>query len=149
MLFAAGVGITHQVPHLRDLIGGRAQHFVATRQIVLVWIIQSPEHLDWVRPWMTAILEMPERRGMLRIQLFITRPRSPAELEMYSPSSSIQMFAGKPNVQSLLDAQLEVQVGSMAVSVCGTGSLADDVRLAARKRMTTANIDFIENAFSW
>ena len=42
MLFAAGIGITHQVPHVRDLLAGFENGTVAARKVVLVWIIQSP-----------------------------------------------------------------------------------------------------------
>ena len=45
MLFAAGIGITHQVPHVRDLVAAYSNGTCATRKVVLVWIIQSPEHL--------------------------------------------------------------------------------------------------------
>ena len=147
MLFAAGIGITHQVPHVRDLVAGHANGTVATRKLVLVWIIQSPEHLEWIRPWMTQILSMERRRDILKILLFVTRPRSTKEI--HSPSSSVQMFPGKPNVDALVAAEQESQVGAMAVTVCGTGSLSDDVRRAARVRYERGNIDFIENAFTW
>ena len=36
MLFAAGVGITHQVPHVRDLVAGYANGTHATRKVTLV-----------------------------------------------------------------------------------------------------------------
>ncbi|KAL9073317.1 MAG: hypothetical protein Q9157_004777 [Trypethelium eluteriae] len=147
MLFAAGIGITHQVPHVRDLVAGHANGTVATRKLVLVWIIQSPEHLEWIRPWMTQILSMERRREILKILLFVTRPRSTKEI--HSPSSSVQMFPGKPNVDALVQAEQEGQIGAMAVSVCGTGSLSDDVRRAARVRYERGNIDFVENAFTW
>ena len=147
MLFAAGIGITHQVPHVRDLVAGHANGTVATRKVVLVWIIQSPEHLEWIRPWMTQILSMERRREVLKILLFVTRPRSTKEI--HSPSSSVQMFPGKPNVDALVATEQESQIGAMAVTVCGTGSLSDDVRRAARIRYERGNIDFIENAFTW
>ncbi|MBE7181930.1 MAG: hypothetical protein INR71_12125, partial [Terriglobus roseus] len=147
MLFAAGVGITHQVPHVRDLVIGYNAGTCAVQRITLVWIIQSPEHLEWIRPWMTSILALPRRRDCLRILLFVTRPRSTREI--HSPSSSVQMFPGKPNVSALVDAEAESRVGSMCVSVCGTGSLADDVRRASRRWMTTAAVDFCEESFSW
>lgn len=92
MLFAAGVGITHQVPHVRDLVAAYANGTAATRKVVLVWIIQSPEHLEWIRPWMTQILGMEKRRDILKILLFVTRPRSTKEI--HSPSASVQMFPG-------------------------------------------------------
>ncbi|KAK4961569.1 hypothetical protein LTR10_002059 [Elasticomyces elasticus] len=147
MLFAAGVGITHQVPHVRDLVAAYANGMCATRKVTLVWIIQSPEHLEWIRPWMTEILGMDKRRDILRILLFVTRPRSTKEI--HSPSASVQMFPGKPDVGALIEKEQEKQVGAMAVSVCGTGSLSDDVRGAVRARCERTEMDFFEEAFSW
>ncbi|KXL50146.1 hypothetical protein M433DRAFT_157048 [Acidomyces richmondensis BFW] len=147
MLFAAGVGITHQVPHVRDLVNAYTEGTCATRKIILVWIIQSPEHLEWIRPWMTQILGMDKRREVLKILLFVTRPRSTKEI--HSPSSSVQMFPGKPDVGALIDKEQSQQVGALAVSVCGTGSLADDVRKAVRDRCQKTEMDFFEESFSW
>lgn len=147
LLFAAGIGITHQVPHARDLVTGYGNGTVAARRVVLVWIIQSPEHLEWIRPWMTTILALPRRREVLKILLFVTRPRNSKEI--YSPSSSVQMFPGKPNIKALVDQEVEESIGAIGVSVCGTGSLADDVRLACRGWMGKINIDFQEESFSW
>jgi ferredoxin-NADP reductase len=147
VLFAGGVGITHQVPHVRDLVAGYANGTVAARKVILVWIIQSPEHLEWIRPWMTSILAMDKRRDILRIQLFVSRPRSTKEI--HSPSATVQMFPGRPNIGTILDLEMENQIGTMGVTVCGAGTLSDDVRLACRQRQHNGNIDFIEEAFSW
>ncbi|RYP84197.1 hypothetical protein DL770_005239 [Monosporascus sp. CRB-9-2] len=147
MLFAGGVGITHAVPHVRDLVAGYANGTVASRKVVLVWIIQSPEHLEWIRPWMTEILAMEKRREVLRIMLFISRPRSTKEI--HSPSSTVQMFPGRPNIETLLAMETEQQVGAMGVTVCGPGALSDEVRQAVRRRQNYQSIDFIEEAFSW
>lgn len=105
------------------------------------------EHLEWIRPWMTEILAMDKRRDVLRILLFVTRPRSTKEI--HSPSATVQMFPGRPNVETLIGLEAENQVGAMAVTVCGTGSLSDDVRRAVRRRQTSSNIDLIEESFSW
>ncbi|KIW01171.1 uncharacterized protein PV09_07455 [Verruconis gallopava] len=147
LLFAAGVGITHQVPHVRDLVAGYANGTVAARKVTLVWIIQSPEHLEWIRPWMTAILSMPKRREVLKIMLFVTKPKSTKEIQ--SPSASVQMFPGKPNISALVDQEVASAIGAIGVSVCGVGALADDVRKCCRSWMTRANIEFSEEAFSW
>ncbi|KAM0334061.1 hypothetical protein ACHAQA_001081 [Verticillium albo-atrum] len=147
MLFAGGVGITQAVPHVRDLVIGYANGTVATRRITLVWIIQSPEHLEWIRPWMTQILAMDKRRDVLRIMLFVSRPRSSKEI--HSPSATVQMFPGRPNIDTLLAAEMEQQVGAMGVTVCGPGVLSDDVRRAVRNRQYDGEIDFVEEAFSW
>jgi len=147
MLFAGGVGITHQVPHVRDLVSRYANGTIAARKIVLIWVIQSPEHLEWIRPWMTAILGMDKRRECLRILLFVSRPRSTKEI--HSPSATVQMFPGRPNIATLMDAEIENQVGAMGVSVCGGGAFSDDVRRVVRDRQHISNIDFVEEAFSW
>ncbi|KAL6704119.1 hypothetical protein ACN47E_008782 [Coniothyrium glycines] len=147
MLWAAGIGITHQVPHVRDIVAGYANGTVATRRLTLVWIIQSPEHLEWIRTWMTQILSMPRRREILKILLFVTRPRSTKEI--HSPSSSVQMFPGRPNVQSLVDQEMQEGIGAACVSTCGTGGLADELRRAVRNRESLWNVDFREESFSW
>jgi predicted ferric reductase len=147
MLFAGGIGISHHVPYVRDLVARFANGTIATRKVILVWVIQNPEHLEWIRPWMTEILTMEKRRDILRIMLFVSRPRSTKEI--HSPSATVQMFPGRPNVETLLDREIENQIGAMGVSVCASGSLSDDVRRAVRTRQHASNIDFIEEAFSW
>ncbi|KAF2403670.1 hypothetical protein EJ06DRAFT_287357 [Trichodelitschia bisporula] len=147
ILFAAGVGITHQVPHVRDLVIGYNNGTVAARRVTLIWIIQAPEHLEWIRPWMTEILALPRRRELLKILLFVTRPRSTKEI--HSPSSSVQMFPGKPNVQSVIDQEVEGSTGAVGVTVCGVGGLADEVRKGCRAWMGKVNIEFVEESFSW
>jgi hypothetical protein len=135
------------VPHVRDLVVGYANGTVAARKVVLVWVIQSPEHLEWIRPWMTEILALDKRREVLRVMLFVSRPRSTKEI--HSPSATVQMFPGRPNIDTLLGIEMENQVGAMGVSVCGPGSLSDDVRRAVRNRQYQGAIDFVEEAFTW
>ena len=147
MLWAAGIGITHQLPHVRDIVTKYANGSTATRRLTLVWIIQSPEHLEWIRTYMTQILSLPRRREILKILLFVTRPRSTKEI--HSPSSSVQMFPGKPNVQALIDQEMQEGIGAACVSVCGTGGLADDLRRSVRNRQPQWNVDFREESFSW
>jgi ferredoxin-NADP reductase len=147
VLFAAGVGITHQVPQVRDLVRGYGNGTVAARRVTLVWILQSPEHLEWIREWMTTILALPRRREVLKILLYVSRPRNSKEI--YSPSSSVQMFPGRPNIQGIVDQEVEQSIGAMCVTVCGVGAVADDVRRATRMWQGKINIDFEEESFSW
>jgi hypothetical protein len=90
MLFAAGVGITHQIPYIRYLVEGYAAGTVAAWKVILVWVTKSPEHLEWIRPWMTQILAMERRREVLMIKLFITQPKDGKEVT--SPSATVQMY---------------------------------------------------------
>ena len=96
---------------------------------------------------MTTILAMERRREVLRILLFVTRPRSTREI--HSPSATVQMFPGRPNIKTLIDMESENQIGAMAVTVCGTGSLSDNVRRAVRQRQMTSNVDLVEESFTW
>lgn len=147
VLFAGSSGITHQIPFVRQLIAGAVDGVVATRKITLVWIVRDLEHLEWVRPWMDAILQMPGRREILVVKLFITRPRSPREIS--SPSTTVQMFPGRPNVKLIIENEVREQVGAMCVTVCGPGGLADNVREAVRGVQEVGNIDFNEESFTW
>ncbi|GJN69303.1 metalloreductase [Purpureocillium lilacinum] len=147
VLFAGSTGITHQISHIRDLLEGYNDNRVATRRLTLVWIIRSYESLEWVRPFMDAVLRIPNRKDILRIQVFVTRPENPRDI--VSASSTVKMFPGRPNVPLLLAKEVQDQIGAMVVTVCGPGGLADDVRGAVRRLQGDTVIDFIEESFTW
>lgn len=147
VLFAAGVGITHQVSFIRELVTGYANGTVAARKVVLVWSITETQCLEWVKPWMDEILALPRRKDVLRIMLFITKPRSTFEIR--SPSETVMMFPGRCPVQTILDREIAEREGAVAVTVCGAGGFADSVRVAVRKRVDVGCVDFIEEAFTY
>ena len=95
------------------------------------------------------MLSVQKSRDLLRIQLFVTRPRSTKEI--HSPSDTVQMYPGKPNVDALVEMESREQIGTMAVSVCGPGGLGDDVRHAVRmkQQQKKKNVDFLEEGLGW
>lgn len=147
VLFAGGVGITHQISFVRDLLAGYDAGTVATRKIILVWSVRTTETLEWVRPWMDEILAMPHRREMLKVLLFVTKPRSTREV--VSRSETVLMYPGRANPSVILEKEMRNRVGAMAVTVCGPGAFADDVRHAARAQIEEGTIDFVEESFTW
>ena len=147
VLFAGSSGITHQISYIRQLVQGFNDKTIATRKVCLVWIVRDSEHLEWVRPWMDVILCMPGRRDILTIKLFITRPKNASEI--HSPSATVQMFPGRPNIKVILNNEVKAQVGAMCVTVCGPGGLADNVREAVRDVQERGVVDFIEESFTW
>jgi len=147
LLFAGGVGITHQVSCIRHLLAGHAAGTVAARRIVLVWSVQNTEALEWVRPWMDELLRMPGRRDVLRILLFVTKPRS--QREVVSGTGSVQMFPGRCNPGTIVEREVQERVGAMCVTVCGPGAFADAVRSAVRRRVQVGVVDFVEEAFTY
>ncbi|MCJ1329545.1 hypothetical protein MMC10_006225 [Thelotrema lepadinum] len=147
LLFAGGVGITHQLPHLRDLLASHANCTIPVKRITLVWAVRSSDMFEWIRPWMDEILSMPGRRDVLHIQLFVTKPKGPRDVA--SASERVQVFPGRPNARVIVEKEFRERVGAMFVGVCGPGALGDDVRDAARGVMQRGKVDFSEEAFSW
>ena len=147
VLFAAGVGITHQMLYLRQLLAGYAAGTVSARKIVLVWTVPDTASFEWVRPWMEEILSMPGRREALKLMMFVTKPKNMRDV--VSTSGFVQMHGGRCNVQAVLDKEFWERVGAMCVTVCGPGAFADSVRHAVRERVHLGNLDFIEEAFTY
>lgn len=147
VLFAGSTGITHQISYMRHLLEGYNEGTVATRRVTLVWIIREYESLEWVRPYMDTILRIPNRKDVLRIQIFVTRPQNPRDI--VSTSATVRMFPGRPNVPLLLQKEVQEQQGAMCVTVCGPGALADDVRGAVRTVQGSTVVDFVEESFTW
>ena len=147
VLFAGASGITHQISYVKHLLAGFNDMTVATRRVTLVWIIRDSEQLEWVAPWMNIILAMPKRRDILRVKLFVTRPKNPREIQ--SVSRTVDMTPGRPNVKLLLQNEVREQKGAMCVTVCGPGGLADNVREAVREVQEDGVVDFVEESFTW
>jgi hypothetical protein len=95
------------------------------------------------------VLSLPKRREVLCVNLFVTRPSGQAS-DIVSQSRSVRMFPGRPNVRTLLRKEVAEQMGAMCVTVCGPGSLADDVRQAVREVQDEGTVvDFLEESFTW
>ena len=147
VLFAGGVGITHHLPHIRELLAAHRTRTAPVRKIVLVWAVRSSDMFEWIRPWMDEVLSMPGRRDVLKIQLFVTKPKGPRDVA--SASERVQVFPGRPKPGVIVEKEFRERVGAMCVGVCGPGALADDVRDAARSVMERGKVDFFEEGFTW
>ena len=147
VLFAGGVGITYCMGYIRQLLEQYQMGISSTRKILLVWSVPNTEALEWVREWMDEILRMESRRDVLRIQLFVTKPRHRAEV--VSNTGSVQMFPGRCNPQTIIEKELQARIGAMAVTVCGPGAFADSVRCSVRGVLQQGVVDFVEEAFTY
>ena len=147
ILFAGGVGITHCVGYAHHLLTQYAAGTCATKKILLVWSVPNTECLEWVRVWMDQILRMEHRRDVLRIQLFVTKPRHRGEV--VSNTGSVQMFPGRCNPTTVLEKEMQERIGAVGVTVCGPGAFADSVRSAVRGVVTEGAVDFVEEAFTY
>ncbi|KAL8667929.1 MAG: hypothetical protein Q9202_000394 [Teloschistes flavicans] len=147
ILFAGGVGITHQMPHVRDLLQSYNDGTSAVRKIILVWSVRSQEAFDWIHPWMTEIFQMPHRQQVLKVLLFVTKPRHAGDV--VSRSTQVRMYGGRCKPERIVEEEFEKRVGAMAVTVCGPGAFADEVRSAVREKVEEGVVDFVEESFSW
>jgi len=147
LLFAAGVGITHQLGFVRHLIQGHDEKTVAAQKIVLVWSVPDMECLSWVQPWLDEILHMPAYRDVLQIKIFVTRTASP--LNLSSGQGTVAISSGRCDAQKVVDEVFASRVGAMVMTVCGPGAFADSVRSAARSKVELGSVDFVEEGFSY
>ena len=148
MLFASGVGITHQMPYARELLEYHNAGTVAARTVTLIWVIPHTNCLEWIRPCMQDVLGMPNRREVLKVILYITR--AGLDQPIRSSSETVRMFRGRPDILALMTKEANKKMGCMGVSVCAGGGLADEVRRVSRTLCASGvNLDFMEENFGW
>jgi NAD(P)H-flavin reductase len=151
LLFAGGVGITHQLSHLHDLVCGFSDGMCSTRKITLIWSVRTEDQLEWARPWLDEVLELPKRGNSVNVSLFVTRStRQDSDTTTKEMGGSIQhVQVGRIYVGKIIEKEFRERVGAMSVSVCGPGGLADDVRAGTGAVMGRGKVDFWEEAFTW
>ncbi|GKZ34601.1 hypothetical protein AbraIFM66950_004915 [Aspergillus brasiliensis] len=173
LLVAGGIGITHPMPYLLEIVNAFASRSTAVRRVTLVWVVRSLDHLSWIQPWMVSLFGHPALQGAnvpkqesyfdlaelsLSIQIYAsTRESSPEDYAPESPWAisaptgvAISINTGKPCFQEIVDLEMAQQVGAMAVSVCGPGGMGDDVRKVVREKQgSKKKVDLYEETFSW
>ncbi|KAF1942246.1 ferric reductase [Clathrospora elynae] len=148
VLFAAGVGITHQLSFVHHLLEAHNSSTAATHNILLVWCITNIEVLEWIQPWLEEIAAMQNFCEVVRIRLHVSR-MAETELAISSLPVYLDVRSNRCEVQDVVDEEVLVQVGAMVVSVCGPGGFNDSVRAAVRRRVGIRSIDFVEEAFTY
>ncbi|OKP11370.1 Ferric/cupric reductase transmembrane component 2 [Penicillium subrubescens] len=135
VLFAGGVGITHHLLYLRRLVRGQVEGTVAARRITLVWVVRSPDYLEWVEEWIGSIVSIgkgKERESSptraLQILIYVTGSYNADGMERIrlGGSEEIRVSTGRPSFEKLLAWEMSNQVGAMGVLCCGNGRLMGD-----------------------
>lgn len=148
ILFAAGVGITHQLSFVRHLLDGHNNNTITTRRILLVWCVTNTDTLHWVQPWLEEITSMPNFCEVVRVRLHVSRMTS-VEVAEESHPEYLDMRVQRCDPQLVVDEEILAQVGAMVVSVCGAISFSASVREAVRRQVSRSTIDFVEEVFSY
>ncbi|KAG9195191.1 hypothetical protein G6011_00311 [Alternaria panax] len=148
VLFAGGVGITHQLSFVRHLLNAHNSNTAATQKVILVWCIANLDALEWVRSWLDEIAAIQHFRDVVSIRIYASRMVSFETGGRFLPAY-LSVKLQRCEVQGVLDEEVLAQIGAMAVSVCGPRGFSDSVRVAVRRRVGVRSIDLFEEAFSY
>ncbi|KAL3460801.1 ferric reductase like transmembrane component-domain-containing protein [Aspergillus heterothallicus] len=169
LLVAGGIGITHPMSYLHEFVEGFSARTIAVQKMSLIWVIRSIDHLSWIHPWIVSLFDHPSLRckpqhpyqsqGLsLSIQVYVTDAESSGEEYMSDespwaltapPSVTVSIGFGKPCFGHIIETEKKAQIGAMAVSVCGPGSMGDDVRQSVRMAQGSKTVDLYEETFTW
>ncbi|KAJ5167790.1 Riboflavin synthase-like beta-barrel [Penicillium canariense] len=174
LLVAGGIGITHPMSYLHEVVTNFATRKTATRKVRLVWMIRTLDHLAWIQTWMTDIFghdslnSTMDPKGdtyfqfpslMLSISIHVTGHKDDLEEGLPAPETPwtecapshvpVSIHHERPSFRNLLETEKAEQVGALAVSVCGPGGLGDSVRDAVRHVQGEKTVDLFEETFSW
>lgn len=154
VLVAGATGITHHLRYARRLVLGFKSRTTAARRILLIWMVRKTDDVEWIRPWLSDLLSLPDCAQLLTVRIHVTREpvRPPSSHNPASSSLDVEMVytPKRTDIDAIIRGEVENQIGAMFVMVCGPGSLSDDVRAAVRRCQTSGHtIDFEENGFSW
>lgn len=148
VLFAAGVGITHQLLFVRHLLAGYTNGTVAARKILLVWCVTTIDAIDWVGPWLEDIVAMPNFQEVVRLRLHVSK-MAPIELARRPLLIHLDLRRERCDPSEVVDEEVVAQASTVAVSVCGPPSFSSDVRAAVWRRVCDRHIDLFDESFSY
>ena len=128
LLIAGGVGITHHLITIRTLLQRYRDRSTPDRKLTLLWVVRSEEHLDWIKSWLTELLDLagslkhsPERPGgssnndsdhsdnenhhyhqpLFNVEIHVSRPES---------FSKVRSFSQDMQQATTVSSRAEVQV---------------------------------------
>ena len=58
LLIAGGVGITHHLITMRTLLQRYRDRSTPLQKLTLLWVVRSEDHLDWIKSWLTELLDL-------------------------------------------------------------------------------------------
>ncbi|ETW78224.1 ferric reductase [Heterobasidion irregulare TC 32-1] len=150
VLIAGGSGITFTSPLLVDLVHRARKEPSVTRNVVFVWAIRHPDHINLIYGDLLETLSNLPANLNVDARIHITGSEDSALLS--SESSSVttdteedekamskmlrlpktQVSQGRPDVEDILKDACSLAQGEVSVNVCGPAGLTDRVRGALR-----------------
>lgn len=149
LLVAGGVGITHQISYLHDLLEKHLDGELAPSRVRLLWIAPNSDVLQWVKPYLQSIKDLRHSsKSKIGLDLFVTKQPG---LSLPQNAEGFEIHHGRPDLSKAVGEQVNQDLSKrIFVSVCGPGNLADDLRQCVREALSAgANLDFHEEGFGW
>ncbi|PYH41643.1 ferric reductase family protein [Aspergillus saccharolyticus JOP 1030-1] len=90
LLIAGGIGITHPMSYLHEFVNNITSQTQAVRRVTLVWVVRSLDHLSWIQPWMTSLLNHPalQMATLRKAESYFQFPEFSLNVQIYVSSSS-------------------------------------------------------------
>ncbi|THH14579.1 hypothetical protein EW146_g5768 [Bondarzewia mesenterica] len=150
VLIAGGSGITFTSPLLVDIIHRARHDHSVCRNVVFVWAIRHPDHINLVyNDLFEALSNIPDNLNVdVRIQVTGSDDSALLSSESSSVSSDVEedeksmskmtrlpktkVIQGRPDIHSILEEACSLAHEDMSVNVCGPAGLTARVRSALR-----------------
>ncbi|KAF8637231.1 hypothetical protein AX17_002962 [Amanita inopinata Kibby_2008] len=151
VLIAGGSGISLTLPLLLHQINLAKTEQRRCNRISFVWSIRQSDHINWISRSLSRHLQKLPDGFRVDIQIFITSVKGDAlgwnsadvdpekssnngdpDTSSFRELSCVQVQRGRPNLETLLEAELSETQEAMSVNVCGPFELINAVRMAVR-----------------
>lgn len=125
LLIGAGVGITKLFALFQQALQSRRRPI----KLTLIWAVKTAGELEWVKTELVTLAEENRQQVSIALVFHITGQENAAP--MYGPSTApVRFVSGRPDVGMEVTSRMAIAEGRMAVAVCGTLSMAREVRIA-------------------
>ncbi|KAF4630833.1 hypothetical protein G7Y89_g7307 [Cudoniella acicularis] len=131
LLFAGGVGITHQISLMKDLVDSSMAGVCSTKKVILVWSVKKAIMLEWCREWLEEVVALSEASRIefesgveVKVLLYVTQQEGIVEeteeskrVLRYRVGTEIQYR--RPDVHEIVKREVEDRIGAVSIGVCG------------------------------
>ncbi|KAL6714261.1 hypothetical protein ACLMJK_007684 [Lecanora helva] len=138
LMFASGIGITAQIPHLKELLRGYRNYRVRTRNILLVWQLDKESDQEWVQDWMTELLSEDQGAYILKIGLYVLRNfdnqnTSYGDMEDYGEHNRVRKLYGRPDVDRLIKSEVAKKRGQLLIMTSTGSDMQEQIQRSTQK----------------
>ncbi|RDB30770.1 putative ferric reductase transmembrane component [Hypsizygus marmoreus] len=152
ILIAGGSGVAFTLPLLLDSIDRARRESAVCRKIVFVWAIRELSHVEWISDALLPALQQAlPPTIVVQLRIFVTAvvagipswddDSAEGDTEMKTEGGQkidinvldhpcIRLEQGRPDLQHIIDEEINQSSGPISVNVCGTDALVNAARSA-------------------